>query len=113
MFELRAGLLTPSSTPFCIVVIHVGPISHKSVCFVVVTQIPGLGSQTSLSLQECLRLLEATFPFGEESEVESETDTLHTHCMCDLFLLVCKNTTELFVVTVAFIMFSNSLQPRL
>lgn len=29
-------------------------------------QIPG--SQTSLSLQECLRLLEATFPFGEESE---------------------------------------------
>ncbi|XP_076007766.1 endoplasmic reticulum membrane sensor NFE2L1b isoform X2 [Genypterus blacodes] len=28
----------------------------------------GLGSQTSLSLQECLRLLEATFPFGEESE---------------------------------------------
>ncbi|XP_068438619.1 endoplasmic reticulum membrane sensor NFE2L1b [Clinocottus analis] len=31
-------------------------------------QLPGLGSQTSLSLQECLRLLEATFPFGEESE---------------------------------------------
>ncbi|KAK2884484.1 endoplasmic reticulum membrane sensor NFE2L1b [Channa argus] len=31
-------------------------------------QIPSLGSQTSLSLQECLRLLEATFPFGEESE---------------------------------------------
>ncbi|XP_021431723.2 endoplasmic reticulum membrane sensor NFE2L1 isoform X1 [Oncorhynchus mykiss] len=30
-------------------------------------QILGLGSQTSLSLQECLRLLEATFPFGEES----------------------------------------------
>ncbi|KAL0984229.1 hypothetical protein UPYG_G00138810 [Umbra pygmaea] len=30
-------------------------------------QIPGLGSQTSLSLQECLRLLEATFPFGEET----------------------------------------------
>ncbi|XP_038831227.1 endoplasmic reticulum membrane sensor NFE2L1-like [Salvelinus namaycush] len=30
-------------------------------------QTPGLGSQTSLSLQECLRLLEATFPFGEES----------------------------------------------
>uniref|UniRef100_A0A3Q3VLD3 Endoplasmic reticulum membrane sensor NFE2L1 n=1 Tax=Mola mola TaxID=94237 RepID=A0A3Q3VLD3_MOLML len=27
-----------------------------------------IGSQTSLSLQECLRLLEATFPFGEESE---------------------------------------------
>lgn len=32
-------------------------------------QLPGIGSQTSLSLQECLRLLEATFPFGEESEV--------------------------------------------
>ncbi|XP_023154375.2 endoplasmic reticulum membrane sensor NFE2L1b [Amphiprion ocellaris] len=31
-------------------------------------QLPGLGSQTSLSLQECLRLLEATFPFGEETE---------------------------------------------
>ncbi|KAJ7987572.1 hypothetical protein DPEC_G00327870 [Dallia pectoralis] len=30
-------------------------------------QLPGIGSQTSLSLQECLRLLEATFPFGEES----------------------------------------------
>ncbi|XP_029312454.1 endoplasmic reticulum membrane sensor NFE2L1b isoform X2 [Cottoperca gobio] len=31
-------------------------------------QLPVLGSQTSPSLQECLRLLEATFPFGEESE---------------------------------------------
>ncbi|XP_037547580.1 endoplasmic reticulum membrane sensor NFE2L1b [Nematolebias whitei] len=31
-------------------------------------QLTGLGSQTSLSLQECLRLLEATFPFGEEAE---------------------------------------------
>ncbi|KAM8729615.1 endoplasmic reticulum membrane sensor NFE2L1b isoform X2 [Acanthopagrus latus] len=31
-------------------------------------QLPGIGTQTSLSLQECLRLLEATFPFGEESE---------------------------------------------
>ncbi|XP_007572485.1 endoplasmic reticulum membrane sensor NFE2L1b isoform X1 [Poecilia formosa] len=31
-------------------------------------QPPVLGSQTSLSLQECLRLLEATFPFGEEAE---------------------------------------------
>lgn len=25
--------------------------------------------QTALSLEECLRLLEATFPFGENSEV--------------------------------------------
>lgn len=25
--------------------------------------------QTTLSLEECLRLLEATFPFGENSEV--------------------------------------------
>lgn len=33
-------------------------------------QLTGLGSQTSLSLQECLRLLEATFPFGEEAEVK-------------------------------------------
>ncbi|XP_004080696.1 endoplasmic reticulum membrane sensor NFE2L1 isoform X1 [Oryzias latipes] len=31
-------------------------------------QLAGLSSQTSLSLQECLRLLEATFPFGEEAE---------------------------------------------
>ncbi|XP_014839414.1 PREDICTED: nuclear factor erythroid 2-related factor 1 isoform X2 [Poecilia mexicana] len=34
-------------------------------------QPPVLGSQTSLSLQECLRLLEATFPFGEEAEEAS------------------------------------------
>lgn len=38
-------------------------------CVFVCDQLPGLGSQTSLSLQECLRLLEATFPFGEEAEV--------------------------------------------
>uniref|UniRef100_A0A3Q3VRS1 Endoplasmic reticulum membrane sensor NFE2L1 n=1 Tax=Mola mola TaxID=94237 RepID=A0A3Q3VRS1_MOLML len=38
-------------------------------------QLPGIGSQTSLSLQECLRLLEATFPFGEESEVTSFSPT--------------------------------------
>lgn len=31
-------------------------------------QLQSLGSQTSPSLQECLRLLEATFPFGEEAE---------------------------------------------
>ncbi|XP_028332973.1 endoplasmic reticulum membrane sensor NFE2L1b isoform X2 [Gouania willdenowi] len=31
-------------------------------------QLSALGSQTSLSMQECLRLLEATFPFGEETE---------------------------------------------
>ncbi|XP_077359464.1 endoplasmic reticulum membrane sensor NFE2L1b isoform X3 [Festucalex cinctus] len=31
-------------------------------------QQPAAGSQTSLSLQECLRLLEATFPFGEDPE---------------------------------------------
>lgn len=31
-------------------------------------QLRSLGSQTSPSLQECLRLLEATFPFGEEAE---------------------------------------------
>ncbi|XP_035468253.2 endoplasmic reticulum membrane sensor NFE2L1b isoform X3 [Scophthalmus maximus] len=38
-------------------------------------QLPGLGSQTSLSLQECLRLLEATFPFGEESEAMEVNNT--------------------------------------
>ncbi|KAM7370443.1 hypothetical protein PAMP_009992 [Pampus punctatissimus] len=37
--------------------------------------LPGLGSQTSLSLQECLRLLEATFPFGEESEAMEVNNT--------------------------------------
>ncbi|XP_061764108.1 endoplasmic reticulum membrane sensor NFE2L1b isoform X1 [Nerophis ophidion] len=31
-------------------------------------QLPALSSQTSLSLQECLRLLEATFPFGQDPE---------------------------------------------
>uniref|UniRef100_A0A3P8WBN7 Endoplasmic reticulum membrane sensor NFE2L1 n=1 Tax=Cynoglossus semilaevis TaxID=244447 RepID=A0A3P8WBN7_CYNSE len=38
-------------------------------------QLPALGSQTSLSLQECLRLLEATFPFGEESEFSAPVVT--------------------------------------
>ncbi|KAJ8365080.1 hypothetical protein SKAU_G00139110 [Synaphobranchus kaupii] len=33
-------------------------------------QLSSLGAQSSLSLQECLRLLEATFPFGEESEFQ-------------------------------------------
>ncbi|NXH84589.1 NF2L1 protein, partial [Edolisoma coerulescens] len=32
-------------------------------------QVPGAEDQTALSLEECLRLLEATFPFGENSEV--------------------------------------------
>ncbi|XP_048374310.1 endoplasmic reticulum membrane sensor NFE2L1 isoform X2 [Sphaerodactylus townsendi] len=32
------------------------------------TQVPGVEDQTALSLEECLRLLEATFPFGENSE---------------------------------------------
>jgi len=31
--------------------------------------VPGVEDQTALSLEECLRLLEATFPFGENSEV--------------------------------------------
>ncbi|XP_062859136.1 endoplasmic reticulum membrane sensor NFE2L1b isoform X1 [Trichomycterus rosablanca] len=34
-------------------------------------QLSSLGAQTSMSLQECLRLLEATFPFGEESELQA------------------------------------------
>lgn len=41
-------------------------------------QLPNLGSQTSLSLQECLRLLEATFPFGEESEFPAPVVTPET-----------------------------------
>lgn len=47
---------------------HVTILTLWFVC-VFVPQRPAAGSQTSLSLQECLRLLEATFPFGEESEV--------------------------------------------
>uniref|UniRef100_A0A8B9VUM2 Endoplasmic reticulum membrane sensor NFE2L1 n=1 Tax=Anas zonorhyncha TaxID=75864 RepID=A0A8B9VUM2_9AVES len=31
-------------------------------------EVPGAEDQTALSLEECLRLLEATFPFGENSE---------------------------------------------
>ncbi|NWY65889.1 NF2L1 protein, partial [Erithacus rubecula] len=31
-------------------------------------QVPGAEDQTALSLEECLRLLEATFPFGDNSE---------------------------------------------
>ncbi|XP_054611167.1 endoplasmic reticulum membrane sensor NFE2L1b isoform X2 [Dunckerocampus dactyliophorus] len=38
-------------------------------------QPPAPGSQTSLSLQECLRLLEATFPFGEDPEVAPPSAT--------------------------------------
>ncbi|KAM9462626.1 endoplasmic reticulum membrane sensor NFE2L1b isoform 1-T4 [Clarias gariepinus] len=34
-------------------------------------ELSSLGTQTSMSLQECLRLLEATFPFGEESEFQT------------------------------------------
>lgn len=35
-------------------------------------QVPGVEDQTALSLEECLRLLEATFPFGENSEVSED-----------------------------------------
>ncbi|XP_059388386.1 endoplasmic reticulum membrane sensor NFE2L1b isoform X2 [Carassius carassius] len=38
-------------------------------------ELTSLGAQTSLSLQECLRLLEATFPFGEEPEFQSTGPT--------------------------------------
>nr|XP_057924418.1 endoplasmic reticulum membrane sensor NFE2L1b isoform X2 [Doryrhamphus excisus] len=38
-------------------------------------QPPAPGSQTSLSLQECLRLLEATFPFGEDPEATPPSAT--------------------------------------
>lgn len=37
-------------------------------------QVPGAEDQTALSLEECLRLLEATFPFGENSEVSGWGD---------------------------------------
>ncbi|XP_026102929.1 endoplasmic reticulum membrane sensor NFE2L1-like isoform X2 [Carassius auratus] len=38
-------------------------------------ELTSLGAQTSLSLQECLRLLEATFPFGEEPEFQTSGST--------------------------------------
>ncbi|XP_077056821.1 endoplasmic reticulum membrane sensor NFE2L1b isoform X2 [Siphateles boraxobius] len=38
-------------------------------------ELTSLGAQTSLSLQECLRLLEATFPFGEEPEFQATRST--------------------------------------
>uniref|UniRef100_A0A8C2I8X3 Endoplasmic reticulum membrane sensor NFE2L1 n=1 Tax=Cyprinus carpio TaxID=7962 RepID=A0A8C2I8X3_CYPCA len=38
-------------------------------------ELTSLGAQTSLSLQECLRLLEATFPFGEEPEFQATGST--------------------------------------
>ncbi|XP_042591569.1 endoplasmic reticulum membrane sensor NFE2L1b isoform X2 [Cyprinus carpio] len=38
-------------------------------------ELTSLGAQTSLSLQECLRLLEATFPFGEEPEFQATGPT--------------------------------------
>ncbi|KAK1793965.1 hypothetical protein P4O66_010883 [Electrophorus voltai] len=38
-------------------------------------QLSSLGAQTSMSLQECLRLLEATFPFGNESEFQATDST--------------------------------------
>lgn len=40
------------------------------------TQVPGAEDQTALSLEECLRLLEATFPFGDNSEVSECGDVL-------------------------------------
>ncbi|XP_026132027.1 endoplasmic reticulum membrane sensor NFE2L1b isoform X2 [Carassius auratus] len=38
-------------------------------------ELTSLGAQTSLSMQECLRLLEATFPFGEEPEFQATGPT--------------------------------------
>lgn len=51
---------------------------------------PVLGSQTSLSLQECLRLLEATFPFGEESEVNPHNSVVSHALQVLCFSLECK-----------------------
>lgn len=39
-------------------------------------QVPGAEDQTALSLEECLRLLEATFPFGDNSEVSPQGPSL-------------------------------------
>lgn len=51
-------------------------------------KVPGGEDQTSLSLEECLRLLEATCPFGENAEVSRTPGRAHrtsratcTHCV--------------------------------
>lgn len=40
-------------------------------------QVPGGEDQTALSLEECLRLLEATCPFGENAEVSRTAGRAH------------------------------------
>lgn len=40
-------------------------------------QVPGGEDQTALSLEECLRLLEATCPFGENAEVSRTPGRAH------------------------------------
>lgn len=40
-------------------------------------QVPGGEDQTALSLEECLRLLEATCPFGENAEVSRAPGRAH------------------------------------
>lgn len=55
--SLGAASLSPAVTVAC--------ASH---------QVPGAEDQTALSLEECLRLLEATFPFGDNSEVRGWGD---------------------------------------
>ncbi|KFW80742.1 Nuclear factor erythroid 2-related factor 1, partial [Manacus vitellinus] len=44
-------------------------------------QVPGAEDQTALSLEECLRLLEATFPFGENSEVSGRGGSRGSPCL--------------------------------
>lgn len=40
-------------------------------------KVPGGEDQTALSLEECLRLLEATCPFGENAEVSRTPERAH------------------------------------
>lgn len=44
-------------------------------------QVPGAEDQTALSLEECLRLLEATFPFGDNSEVSPQGPSRGSPCL--------------------------------
>lgn len=59
------------------------PVSHhhlpnpRAALACVPHQVSGAEDQTALSLEECLRLLEATFPFGENSEVSGWGDGFH------------------------------------
>lgn len=59
--------------------------ADKSDLQLLLPKVPGGEDQTALSLEECLRLLEATCPFGENAEVSRTPGTTHhasLHTLC-------------------------------